>query len=1215
MSFNLNPLKKIISSSQIDPPNEFPIENPALFSQYLQKKLPQNTILIEEILSIFHLIFEENQAERGISMDELINQLEMDVSVKNIMNSPEKGVVSSELPEFESNKKVSVKNFKEFSMRECAGFLLIAFGLLSDFQEMAGFISKEFPDFLGEFLESRKDVNASQSSIFIYKGLLEFYKQFEEEIYGKMIKFFKEKPVCKILKQFFYREIHFTKKVSEEMFVVFLSNYEEFDQFLRYNSKRIQNENSVFQRISKEIIQESPKRRHVNEQKIFAVFSIKCFENKWNSLFKLFSKYKPNLIDNMNLFSAALEHKNMFHLKKFLKFNENSKEFLLDEENFARLLDFFDNEETFLNGIFLLDQIKDKELNIFYQRVLIEKFLSLLSSTSKSLISLYEILISNANPFGLCVFFSHIFLEMAQKSLELRLKFNYLAVNFRDLAANLLEKLQNSIGIKPLLTKIFYPADISVLSILLKAKDFFEIILINPNIYSIINEIWDSPYEKSNNIFNLSTNYCLFTGRLPLSLEGDMNSSFNNNSMDKLLYMGSLNNSPTKQQARSSRSMSSFLTESYTESKMNFFAYINQAESLSKTTNYVFQLKVFTKCMSFRYFLEFLSFFVGFSIILSILIQYLSMIKALNETNHTTINSVFEFLLTLDVKGTSQELINRLVSLFPIHEQTAFLSFLKAENYNFVDLNFLCHTAFYVHNKKVEAIESENIEGCFLIYEKLHIFNRDRISNVFQESILFFTCISSSLQILFYIFKNKRFAMNLGQLMDILIFLFTVALIYYNSINDNKYLMDNFENILHKMRIILTALILLIFVKAINFLRITSYLGIHLRIIFKMVSSLSTIIIMFLIIFLSFSIFMYFLFTSKDIHYETLFKSIKTLFKFIFGEMIFYYGHDEQVDYTYFAFLSIGLIFIRVIFLNIVIATLSNVYESIQKRSGLEISLMTHEYYAFQNPKEKTMNSLVLLPDPFNIISFVLSPLIIAKRSIKLNNIVLKIGFIWILIALALFFLIIHAFIIPLACLKILSNIIFNNYGEDHEVFTMTTRIAHFLQWFLFGLFYQVYVLFRYDIPHFFRKAFAVLHIPSKLDQFSLKEYQNLKRIVRIYQDVLMEKKVEIESFRKNFRKIYEVLRVYEEINWNSNENSKKNEEIMLLMKNNFDNLLVEKEIKVEVIEKLLKNIKLLKQMKSNGSKVKYPHFIDLVNLQETGDTIKLYQYKNQLLK
>ena len=68
-------------------------------------------------------------------------------------------------------------------------------------------------------------------------------------------------------------------------------------------------------------------------------------------------------------------------------------------------------------------------------------------------------------------------------------------------------------------------------------------------------------------------------------------------------------------------------------------------------------------------------------------------------------------------------------------------------------------------------------------------------------------------------------------------------------------------------------------------------------------------------------------------------------------------------------------------------------------------------------------------------------------------------------------------------------------------------------------------------------------------------------------------------------------------------------------MKNNFENLTVGKEIKVEMIEKLLKNIKKMKIVKTDGNVVKYPQFMDIVNLQIVGDTIKLFQYKNQLLK
>ncbi len=112
---------------------------------------------------------------------------------------------------------------------------------------------------------------------------------------------------------------------------------------------------------------------------------------------------------------------------------------------------------------------------------------------------------------------------------------------------------------------------------------------------------------------------------------------------------------------------------------------------------------------------------------------------------------------------------------------------------------------------------------------------------------------------------------------------------------------ENLGTLLQNMKIVLITLILLIFVKIVLFLRMSESIGIPLRIIFKMMSSLFIILVMFIIIFLSLSVFMYFLFTAKDTRFKSFFSTVKNMFKFMFGEYLNYYGESEIVDYSYFS--------------------------------------------------------------------------------------------------------------------------------------------------------------------------------------------------------------------------------------------------------------------------------------------------------------------------
>jgi len=1118
---------------------------------------------------------------------------------------------------------------KTFSDHNLAGFLLIIFALKNDYQEMALFLAKEFPDLVKDFLDSLKDFMLIDICKVIYQGLYDFYKGSEEKFYMKMLGFLRHRPGIVVLKREFFRLVTFTlKTANSELIDCLLESFPDINEFLNRKNGVFENEKQFFDRILMKILNEIKNQRYKasNEEKVLTRFSIKCLENSWESLFRLIVKFRPLLLDNMRLFKSSLSYKNLETLKNFMKINENAKEFLLNEENFSKLLDFLENEANFLDGIFLLNEIKSEPLDIFYQRFLIMKFETLLSSTNKSQLSLYRILLSHVNPFSLCVVLSDIFHEIAMNSKELKLKFDFLAVKFKDLALSIFERLQNSVNLRLLLTKTFFPAKTSILELLLKKCEFFEKILIKPNVYSLINEIWDSPYENSCNLLRFSTGFCFISGKMAIFPDMDLNSSGLSFSMEKSSVSASLSpsdspkrlsqSSSTLNAVNSLKSIITFNSDGFSMGKANLFKYMKTAESLNLKMNFNYQLKVFMKCMGFRYFIEFLSFFTAFGVILTILMQNLETIFAANEAPDV-MEGVLNFMIIYSSETNDTLLVEKLLSFFPENQQSNFLTFFSTANQD-DSLTFICKTALYMFSQTMEVDETlfnTETAQCVDIVANFENYFDQVNDNIAKEILLIMTCFTGVLQVLYYFFKTKKLSFSFQHIIDFLIITFTSALLYYNTISNNQtYFLNNFDSLLQDMKIALIALVLLTFIKIIIFLRMTTCLGVPLRILFKMMSHLSTIIIMFILIFTTFTIFMYFLFITKDEQYNTLLSSFETIFKFIFGEMAYYQGDDPTMDYSYFSVLTIGLVFIRIIFLNILIAILSNIYERIQEKSGLEISLMIHEYNKFQDHKEKTMNSLVLLPSPFNIVSLLLSPWILYKRDKKTNEIVLKMGYCCLLAVLVIFFLLAHIVILPLAWLLVFWRLLTNTYGEDYEVsrIRFSIRIGHMIQWLLIGPLYLIYVIFKYDLMSFLKKAFDDIYEPSKSDEFTLEEYKILKKVVRMYLEINHEKTIKIEVFWKKFQRMFENLKQYEEI---KNDDFKKDEELLVLMKNNFENLTVGKEIKVEMIEKLLKNIKKMKIVKTDGNVVKYPQFMDIVNLQIVGDTIKLFQYKNQLLK
>lgn len=1197
------PLDPVISNSELDSHNDI-FQTPALLLESLKSQLSENLPFYEELKTLLLMVFPEDH--RKNSMDRLMNDLaNLEVEDKKMIDS--------------STLTMNIIN-KGLTEKECAGFLLLIFSLKIDFQEMAIFIAREFPDLSRNFLASSKDLAKSDDCKLIYQGLFDFYKNSEERIYKNLLEFIRKHSELGIFKHIFFKMLVLTvNSIGNEMIDCLLIELSDYNTFLK-NNRQVWSQAECFERLAAKLMIDQPKRKHqLNEETVLRRFAVTCLENKWEALLRLILRRKPQLLDDMKLFTAALANKHLRILRKFLRINQNAKEFLIKEENFGKVLDFLSVEESFIDGIFLLDQIKDQNLNIYYQRALIEKFEDLLRSTCKSEISLYRLLLSHVNPFSFCVVLSNIFHSLSIKGKELRLKFDFLASHFRSLALSLLERLEHTINLRLLLTKTFFPSEMPVLKLLLSREKFFEPILIKPNVYSILYEIWNSPYENTSNFLRFSTGYCLLTGRMAIFPEADLNSSSSSFLMDRSSNSSPMD-SPKKVKSGGLGTLQSIMTfsnDGFANNKNNLFKYMKTADSLNSKTNFNFQMKVFVKHMGFRYFIEFVSFFTAFVTVLTILMENLSIIFAVNEVPKYIVQALLNFVWLSNQNPDTFKFMAAMIAIFPQEQQGAFQKFLaSAGSSSSMDDLFICKASMYIYYKTLDLEQNEfqkEVDECVPIMANFEVYGNQRIGNIMKEIILLISCFTGLLQVAHYCVQHRKFNFGFQHLVDFAILIFILPLIYYNSIDDPKYYLTNFEELLSNMKISLVALVLLVFVKIILFLRMTQSLGVPLRILFKMVSHLTTIIIMFIIIFCSFTIFMYFLYTSKDDHYTTIFKAFKTLFKFVFGEMAFYKGDDKMVDYTYFTLMTLGLGFIRVIFLNILIAILSNVYEAVQKKSGLEIALMIARYNEYQNPKEKTMNSLVLLPSPFNCLAFILSPIILIKRSKTLNANVLKFGYSSLLFCLTCIFLFTHMVILPLSWLLVLWRLLSNSYGEDYEISRVRLRVRlwHIIQWVFVGHFHLVYVIFKYDLPCFIRKGFEDIYQPSKSDQFSAEEYRILKHLIEIEKVVFGVKKVKLEDFRKKYRRVFESLRGYEEIR---NEELKKNE-LLVLMKNNFESLAINREVEIMAIGRLLQTIKKMKIKKEDGRVVKYPQFLDIVSLNAVGDALKLFQFRNQLLK
>ena len=377
--------------------------------------------------------------------------------------------------------------------------------------------------------------------------LLEFFNEIKKEVHDNLIRIRNNSGIKKHLSKDFIKlferlakkdekvfEILFTFLIKEKMFMItkkiihfFSFSLEKINSMKIYemiiNSNNYIFLNLLLKKKRKEIFKKIEKKiekkilidifknyfscKEISNHHIFdlnyGLILEECINEKLEEICKLTFKFVEDFEVSENLFFLALEKDFLVLIKAYLKRCKNSSKFpsdFLSKRVFLRFLDCFDNKFTFIDSIYIFYQLRDIEMENYYQRLFCEKFLIILNSNELKLFFGLSI-----NPILCCILISHYFLISSRIFPDLKLKMIFLAEKYRDFALEIIKKVDEIMILKNILEKVCYPSKLSLLDILFSEKDFFISFLVTETLNDLIRSKWNCSYTHDYNLCISST--------------------------------------------------------------------------------------------------------------------------------------------------------------------------------------------------------------------------------------------------------------------------------------------------------------------------------------------------------------------------------------------------------------------------------------------------------------------------------------------------------------------------------------------------------------------------------------------------------------------------------------------------------------------------------------------------------------------------------------
>lgn len=622
-----------------------------------------------------------------------------------------------------------------------------------------------------------------------------------------------------------------------------------------------------------------------------------------------------------------------------------------------------------------------------------------------------------------------------------------------------------------------YPSpSLSMLQILYSNTHFYKDLLTADIVSNIVNELWIFKHYYTFNFLSTSTAFKNLKGDLIIrnSVNNDFFLSSKKTASSGLKSVDELSIISNKEEFQVMKFMKM--------REMDFtkpFSYITKTTSFDyKMTNHIFSFAFWTKSPAYKVFLEAVLYVVIFVIIFQNLYQIFR-VRRIFESFPTQILVLIDgFVGLLYGYPVTIELIKSIQPWMIEHNVTdprvAFYYASKQTTRCGVMLMFVPSFASQCDVYEFAANNIWSLSDKFFIY----------------QYFFYFSFLGSIFEFIYAIIVTKKVNITFKMVLDLII---TGANIYvqYNYYlkvyGHHAIIRDNILVHYNEIEKTMLFFLFLMWIKFFVYLKLTKSFGYILKIIEIMIKELVFFLIIFAIVILAFALLTYDLLDHSHPRFASFELSIRTLLEITYGQ-IFFDGFTS--NQTIAAFLiTIFSIITMVVLLNILVAILSNTYQTINQRSTLENASILYENYLLRKP-DKYHSALLALPPPFNMVTAIFSPFLIFFKSYKLNQISLLIGFsIYIIPSIFLFLSANLIIMIPLCWLKYVFFIFINMVLRQRSI----RSIIYWLFWILFGFFKLLYLFLINDLICFAKSIFHYSSNHDKMDEISFKEVKLIK--------------------------------------------------------------------------------------------------------------------------
>ena len=226
---------------------------------------------------------------------------------------------------------------------------------------------------------------------------------------------------------------------------------------------------------------------------------------------------------------------------------------------------------------------------------------------------------------------------------------------------------------------------------------------------------------------------------------------------------------------------------------------------------------------------------------------------------------------------------------------------------------------------------------------------------------------------------------------------------------------------------------------------------------------------------------------------------------------------DDEYNIGYSILLVGFMFFVTIILFNLLIAILSNTYSKMIERGSVE-----YGYILYMTKKLKKYNkqygALILFPAPLHAPLFLLTINYMKDSNQSCNALVVKIGYIFILIIFLLIFSICNLILIPLCWIKVIFEIILVRYILNKTMKTppVWIIIIHLFLWIIAGNFYLCFHLIFHDIPIFIKSSYCLSNNKNECLLFQEYFFKFFTNLIEELSNKNIEK-LTIDEFHKEF--------------------------------------------------------------------------------------------------